>query len=103
MSQSSSNRPWLRKNPKRAPVGTTWQGIVHWDDIRTVDYLASRPEVDPSRIGCLGIPMGGYRTDFLAALDDRIQCAVSVGWMSTLRHLAGVEQIALIRPIRCFA
>ncbi len=68
-------------------AGTTWQGIVHWDDIRTVDYLASRPEVDPSRIGCLGISMGGYRTDFLAALDDRIQCAVSVGWMSTLRHL----------------
>ncbi len=68
-------------------AGTTWQGIAHWDDIRTVDYLASRPEVDPSRIGCLGISMGGYRTDFLAALDDRIQCAVSVGWMSTLRHL----------------
>jgi hypothetical protein len=68
-------------------AGTTWQGIVHWDDIRTVDYLASRPEVDPARIGCVGISMGGYRTDFLAGLDDRIQCAVSVGWMSTLRPL----------------
>ena len=68
-------------------AGTTWQGIVHWDDIRTIDYLASRPEVDPARIGCVGISMGGYRTDFLAGLDDRIQCAVSVGWMSTLRPL----------------
>jgi dienelactone hydrolase len=68
-------------------AGTTWQGIVHWDDIRTIDYLASRPEVDPGRIGCVGISMGGYRTDFLAGLDDRIQCAVSVGWMSTLRPL----------------
>jgi dienelactone hydrolase len=68
-------------------AGTTWQGIAHWDDLRTVDYLASRPEVDPQRIGCLGISMGGYRTDFLAALEDRIQCAVSVGWMSTLRPM----------------
>ncbi len=68
-------------------AGTTWQGIAHWDDMRTVDYLAGRPEVDPSRIGCLGISMGGYRTDFLAGLDDRIRCAVSVGWMSTLRSM----------------
>jgi dienelactone hydrolase len=68
-------------------AGTTWQGIAHWDDHRTVDYLTSRPEVDPKRIGCVGISMGGYRTDFLAGLDDRIQCAVSVGWMSTLRSL----------------
>lgn len=68
-------------------AGTTWQGIVHWDDMRTIDYLTSRPEVDPARIGCVGISMGGYRTDFLAGLDDRIKCAVSVGWMSTLRPL----------------
>jgi len=68
-------------------AGTTWPGIVHWDDLRTVDYLASRHEVDPARIGCVGISMGGYRTDFLAALEDRIQCAVSVGWMSTLRPM----------------
>ncbi len=68
-------------------AGTTWQGIAHWDDRRTVDYLASRSEVDSSRIGCVGISMGGYRTDFLSALEDLIQCAVSVGWMSTLRPM----------------
>jgi len=68
-------------------AGTTWQGIAHWDDIRTVDYLTSRPDVDPARIGCIGISMGGDRTDYLAGLDDRIQCAVSVGWMSTLRPM----------------
>jgi dienelactone hydrolase len=68
-------------------AGTTWQGIAHWDDIRTVDYLQSRPEVDANRIGCLGISMGGDRTDYLAGLDERIQCAVSVGWMSTLRPM----------------
>jgi dienelactone hydrolase len=68
-------------------AGATWQGVVHWDDIRTVDYLLSRPEVDPNRIGCLGISLGGDRTDYLAGLDERIKCAVSVGWMSTLRPM----------------
>lgn len=68
-------------------AGTTWNGIACWDDIRTVDYLASRPEVDPTRLGCLGISMGGDRTNYLCALDDRIQCGVSVGWMAALRPL----------------
>jgi dienelactone hydrolase len=68
-------------------AGTTWQGIAHWDDIRTVDYLAGRADVDPERIGCLGISMGGDRSNYLAGMDDRIQCAVSVGWMSTLRPM----------------
>src|SRR5262249_27812260 len=34
-------------------AGLTWPGVVVWDDIRTVGYLASRPEVDAKRIGCL--------------------------------------------------
>lgn len=68
-------------------AGTTWHGVAHWDDIRTVDYLVSRPEVDASRIGCMGISMGSDRTNYLCALDDRIRCAVSVGWVSTLRPL----------------
>lgn len=68
-------------------AGTTWHGIACWDDIRTVDYLVTRPEVDPNRIGCMGISMGGDRTNYLCALDDRIQCAVSVGWMAALRPL----------------
>lgn len=68
-------------------AGLTWPGIVFWDDIRTVDYLVSRPEVDRERIGCLGISMGGYRSCFLAALDERIQAACVTGFMSTLRPM----------------
>jgi dienelactone hydrolase len=68
-------------------AGTTWHGIAHWDDMRTVDYLVSRHEVDAARIGCMGISMGSDRANYLCALDDRIQCAVSVGWVSTLRPL----------------
>jgi dienelactone hydrolase len=68
-------------------AGLTWPGIVFQDDLRTVDYLASRPEVDPKRIGCLGISMGGYRSAYLAALDDRIRAACVVGFMSSVRPM----------------
>jgi dienelactone hydrolase len=67
-----------------ALAGSTWPGIVFRDDIRTVDYLVTRPEVDPKRIGCVGISMGGYRSLFLAALDERIRAACVVGFMSTV-------------------
>jgi hypothetical protein len=55
-----------------------------WDDIRSVDYLASRPEVDAARIGCVGLSVGGYRSFMLGALDPRIKAAVDVGWMTSL-------------------
>lgn len=65
-------------------AGLTWPGIVFWDDIRTVDYLVTRPEVDPRRIGCVGISMGGYRSLYLAGLDERIAAACVVGFMSSV-------------------
>jgi|SRR5579871_224233 len=68
-------------------AGLTWEGIVLWDDMRTVDYLSSRPEVDPNRIGCVGISFGGYRSFFLAGMDDRIAAACVVGFMSTVRPM----------------
>jgi dienelactone hydrolase len=63
--------------------GFTWAGVIFWDDIRTVDYLVRRPEVDPTRIGCVGLSVGGLRACHLAALDDRIKAAVVVGWMAS--------------------
>jgi dienelactone hydrolase len=64
-------------------AGISWPGVLMWDDIRTVDYLASRPEVDAKRLGCVGLSMGGYRSFLLAALDPRIKVAVDVGWMTS--------------------
>ena len=46
-----------------------------WDGMRAVDYLLTRPEVDPHRIGCCGQSGGGTLTLFISALDERIQCA----------------------------
>ncbi len=64
-------------------AGFTWAGVIFWDDIRTVDYLVSRPEVDPRRIGCVGLSVGSLRSGHLAALDDRIKAAVAACWMTS--------------------
>ena len=47
-----------------------------WDGIRGIDYLLTRAEVDPERIGCCGQSGGATVTQFLAALDSRIRAAV---------------------------
>ncbi len=64
-------------------AGITWPGVVLWDDIRSLDYLAARPDVDRNRLGCVGLSVGGYRSFLLAALDERIKAAVDVGWMTS--------------------
>jgi dienelactone hydrolase len=63
-------------------AGAVWPGILAWDDIRSVDYLMSRPEVAPKRIGCLGLSGGGLRTAYLIAADARIKVACVAGWMT---------------------
>ena len=79
--RSSQNEPLVARSLMTA--GITWPGVVLWDDLRTLDYLASRPEVDRRRLGCVGLSVGGYRSFLLAALDPRIKAAVDVGWMTS--------------------
>ena len=66
-------------------AGLTWPGVFLWEDQRALDYLCSRPDVDPARVGCAGLSGGGLRTVFLAGSDDRIRSAVCVGMMTTWR------------------
>jgi dienelactone hydrolase len=68
-------------------AGATWPGLLTWDDRRTVDYLATRADVDPARIGCIGLSGGGLRAACLAAADPRIRAACVVAWMSTLGEM----------------
>ena len=64
-------------------IGHTWQGIWLRDEIRSLDYLLTRPEVDPNRIGCVGLSIGGFRSAQFAGLDPRVKCAVVDGWMTS--------------------
>ena len=68
-------------------AGTTWPGLLFHGDRAAVDYLASCPEVDPERIGCIGLSIGGYRSAHLFGLDPRIKAAVVAGWMTTYGSL----------------
>jgi dienelactone hydrolase len=65
-------------------VGLTIAALTATDDLRSIDYLAGRPDVDPARIGCAGLSLGAFRVNYLASLDDRVKAAVSVCWLSTL-------------------
>ncbi len=66
-------------------AGTTWPGVFFAEDRVALDILCAREDVDANRIGCGGLSGGGMRTAYLGGLDDRIKCAVCVGFMSTWR------------------
>ena len=58
-----------------------------WDGIRAVDYLISRREVDPARIGMTGRSGGGTQTAYIAAMDDRILAAAPECYITTFDKL----------------
>ena len=66
-------------------AGTTWPGVYVVEDQKALDVLCARPDVNASRVGCAGLSGGGMRTVFLGGLDDRIHCAIAVGFMTTWR------------------
>ena len=68
-------------------VGQSTAGYHIWDGIRSLDYLASRPEVDVKKLGCTGNSGGGTLTAYLMALDDRIACAAPSCYITTLERL----------------
>ena len=58
-----------------------------WDGMRALDYLASRPEVDATRLGCMGNSGGGTLTTYLSALDERIVASSPSCYISSLQHV----------------
>jgi dienelactone hydrolase len=67
--------------------GVTWSGINVMDDQRVADYLISRPEVDPGRVGCLGLSLGSVRAIFLGALHGAVRVSVAVCWMAEYNQM----------------
>jgi len=58
-----------------------------WDGMRSLDYLLSRADIDPQRIGCTGSSGGGLLTSYVTALDQRVSCAAPSCFLATLRWL----------------
>ncbi|HNS00320.1 MAG TPA: dienelactone hydrolase family protein [Planctomycetota bacterium] len=74
---------WDFGDYRRSPYDPYAQGYASgtmkslWNHMRALDYLASLPEVDAERIGCIGHSLGGHNTLWLAAFDPRVKAAVS--------------------------
>ena len=74
--------------------GRTLWGITLTDDLMALDYLASRPEVDPDRIGVTGISMGSTRAWWIMALDDRPKAASCLACLTRYQDLIEAKALA---------
>lgn len=68
-------------------VGTNTARYRVWDGMRAIDYLCSRDDIDPDRIGFTGCSGGGTLTSYVMALDDRVRCAAPACYLTTFRRL----------------
>lgn len=66
---------------------TLWGMMVH-DDLLALNYLVTRPEIDPTRIAATGMSLGASRTTWIAALDDRIKVCIPVAQMTRYQDYA---------------
>jgi len=75
-----------------------WRGQVLWgmmvyDALRAVDYLAARPDVDADRIGTLGYSMGSTAAWWVAALDTRINACVDICCLTDYQALIDTQKL----------
>jgi dienelactone hydrolase len=62
-------------------------GMMMFDELRALDYLAGRAEVDPHRLGAIGMSMGATKAWWLAALDPRIRLCLDVCCLTDYEEL----------------
>lgn len=65
--------------------GRTLWGMIVRDDLLALNYLCTRPEIDPKRIAATGMSLGASRTTWLSALDERIAVTIPVAQMTRYR------------------
>jgi len=68
-------------------TGSSQAKYMIWDGIRAVDYLLTRKEVDPSRIGITGRSGGGTQSAYIAAFDERIYAAAPENYITNYKRL----------------
>jgi dienelactone hydrolase len=74
--------------------GGCLMGMLLRDDLLALNYLLTRPEINPARVGTMGMSLGGTRTTWLAALDDRIKVAIPVAQMNRYEQFAASGKYA---------
>jgi hypothetical protein len=68
-------------------AGSSEARYMIWDGIRAVDYLLTRKEVDPERIGITGRSGGGTQSAYIAAMDERIYAAAPECYLTNFTRL----------------
>ena len=68
-------------------TGSSQARYMIWDGIRAIDYLLTRKEVDPARIGITGRSGGGTQSSYIAAFDDRIYASAPECYITTFTRL----------------
>jgi hypothetical protein len=69
-----------------------WEGKVLWggmvyDSLRALDWLVTRPDVDPTRIATLGMSMGSAMAQYLGALDERVKVTIDISCLTDYHTL----------------
>ncbi len=83
-------------------IGECQLGWMVWESMRAVDYLFTRPEVNPDKVGMTGASGGGLNTLFTTAVDDRFTCAIPVAFPCTFSAAMQAERdLKLGRWHRC--
>ncbi|MBR5365805.1 MAG: hypothetical protein IK132_06145 [Clostridia bacterium] len=62
------------------PLGQCVTGMWVWDLMRLTDYIEAQPDVNPGKIGCIGLSGGGLQTLYFTAMEDRIAYAACSGY-----------------------
>jgi len=75
-----------------------WRGQVLWgmmlfDEFQAVSYLASRPEVDPARLGVFGLSMGATKAWWLAGLDPRLKLCIDLCCLTDYEELIRIKNL----------
>ncbi|MEM4221204.1 MAG: alpha/beta hydrolase family protein [Thermoplasmata archaeon] len=68
-------------------IGKTMVGLRILDGIKCIDYLIARKEVNPEKIGCMGLSWGGTATLYLSAIDERIKAACISGYFDSFKDM----------------
>ncbi len=58
-----------------------------WDLMRCIDFLTSHEKVDPQRIACAGLSLGGEMAMWLGAMDPRVKASVSSGFLTKMDQM----------------
>ena len=67
-------------NRMAIPLGRSAVGMSVWDLVKLCDYIQTRADCNPDRIGCAGLSGGGLQTLYFAAIDTRITCLCTSGY-----------------------